>query len=177
MFDGRAYWRFIHYFSIHNSGRELLKELGRFIDCQKCKESYIGPTDEEDLRQWSFNFHNKINEKLNKPILNVEDIVIDASCDICNNVEPQLLWIFTHNVAEAGDTDAINFLKAFNDQYPCATCRGNLLPDIPADGEKCLYWTFRHRKRKNDIKGLAPFIYEMNPPKVNNSVACQGCPT
>lgn len=173
MFDGNAYWRFIHYFAFHNVGRNLFNDLGRFIDCQKCRESYTGPSDNEDLLQWSINFHNQVNVKLNKPTL--DNVEIDGTCDICNKKQPQLLWIFTHNVAETGNTDAVDFLKSFNEQYPCEICRGNLLPDIPQEGEHCLYWTFRHRKRDNDIKNIEPFIYEMNPPSNDGTPGCAGC--
>lgn len=179
MFDGNAYWRFIHFFAYHNVGRNLLKDLAKFINCQKCKESYTGPSDNEELLQWSISLHNQINEKLNKPTFNTDNAVIDETCDICNKKQPQLLWIFTHNVAEAGENDAIEFLKSFNEQYPCEICRGNLLPDIPQDGENCLFWTFRHRKRDNDDKNIEPFIYEMNPPSSTSTstLGCSGCPT
>lgn len=175
MFDGKAYWRFIHFFAYHNCGRNLLRDLGEFIDCQKCKDSYIPPDDNVELLQWSIDFHNTINAKLGKPVLS--NVSIDGACDFCNNIQPQLLWIFTHNVAEAGGENAVPFLKTFNEEYPCDVCRGNIFPDLPSANEPCLYWTFRHRKRINDLKGIAPFIYEMTPIQQDSSTPCTGCPT
>lgn len=176
MFDGNAFWRFIHFFAFHNVGRDLFNNLDKYIDCQKCKESYTCPLVTEDLLQWSIKFHNQINIKLNKPILNPNEIEIDGTCDICNKKQPQLLWILTHNVAEAGGNDAINFLKSFNEQFPCEVCRGTLFPDVPQEGENCLFWTFRHRKRDNDDKNIDAFIYEMNPLSNTDISGCPGCP-
>ena len=174
MFNGTAYWKVIHFLAVHNVGRSLLQQLHGFIGCQTCKTKYIPPSETENLLEWSINLHNAVNSHLAKPAWSG---TISTHCEHCDPAKAgETPWVFMHNVAETGGNDAISFLKDFNQIYPCTKCQNNLLNDDLLENEKCLYWTFRNRKRLNDQYNRQPFIYEMDSPLNNASFSCQGCP-
>jgi hypothetical protein len=182
MFDGPSFWRFIHYFSSHNIGRELLQQLGPFISCKECREEYVPPTNDEDLDLWAKNLHNAVNEKIGLPIIN--EIDIKSTCDICDNTNISgFPWEFIHNVAENGKENAIDFLKSFDNIYPCDKCRNNFFTENQLQGESCLYWTLRNHKKQHDDANLPPFIYIMDQPVSTNEALnnankeCVDCPS
>lgn len=177
MFDGNAYWRFIHFMAYYEQGRDIFKKLGKYIGCAQCKEDYQPPNDDEKLFDWSITLHNNINIKLKKSLFTDDDKVsFDGTCDICNRRVPEHIWTFIHNVAETGGVDAIDFLKNVNECYPCLNCRDNLLRDDPLPHENCLYWTFRHHRLSNNANNMEPFVYVMNPSQETSKTACQNCP-
>ena len=171
MFNGPAYWRVIHYCSINDNCRELLQQLGDFISCEKCRSGYRPPTNDEDLQLWSINFHNIINKQIGKDCS--QEFYIKSTCDICTSEVPAYPWEFIHNVAEFAKDDAIEFLKTFNNTYPCNNCRGNLLMDDKNTDENCLFWTLRNRKQFCEKNTLPSFIYIMDPPVSDSN--CIGC--
>ena len=151
MFYGPAYWRFMHHFALHNIGLDLMKDLGQFINCSECSSEYEPPSDTDNLIIWSKNLHNKVNAKLGKwDKWDMDDFNIGQKpdCDICAKKEIfGYPWLFIHNVAEAGNSNAIPFLQSFNQLYPCSIHNGVLLSDPPLDGESALEWTDRNHKR------------------------------
>lgn len=79
---GNSLWEFIHTICIiepkyHLNVIENLKGITNVIPCKKCKmmyEHYLDLINELDLTKelvlfnWSVDLHNRVNEKLNKPI-------------------------------------------------------------------------------------------------------------
>lgn len=172
MFFGSAYWRFMHHFALYDIGRELMDDLGTFINCTECASEYQPPQENEDLINWSKDLHNKVNKKLGKWDrwdLTDFNIAHKKDCDICANKEIfGYPWIFIHNVASTGE-NSIDFLKKFNELYPCDVHKGKLLEDQINENESVLDWTIR-----NHQKFYPSFQYNING---NSSEDCIGCTT
>jgi hypothetical protein len=184
MFYGPAYWRFMHHFALHDTGRDLMKDLSQFIGCAECAAEYEPPTDTQDLVLWSKNLHNKVNAKLGKwDKWDMTDFNIGQKpeCDICAQKEffgyP---WLFIHQVAETGNAAAIPWLQAFDQSYPCGVHKGTLLSDPPEDGESALDWTIRnHQKVQPTFEYFPKLPQNMVVDATGNVVPsseCSGCP-
>ena len=168
---GPSYWRFIHYFSMNNC-LDLLQKLPEFIPCEDCKTEWIEPIDSEDLTHWSLALHNKVNTKLGKYdkwVYSDLTIVHKDECDVCKKNEDrhQFPWTFIHEVAKIESPNTVSFLKEFNSTYPCLTCKGSFLPDLPNPSESVLDWTVRNHVA---IDPSFKFTYEHTFP-------CNGCPS
>ncbi len=182
MFYGPAYWRFMHHFALHDTGRDLMDELGQFIGCEVCAAEYEPPqTPDTDLVTWSKDLHNKVNAKLGKwDKWDMIDFNIGQKpdCDLCSQRDDtRYPWMFIHNVAEAGgNTASVPFLQKFDQAYPCDVHRGTFLTDPPQDGESAIDWTIRnHRRTQPD------FEYYPKPANANGNQQgtndCVGCPS
>ena len=144
---GNSYWRFIHYFAIHNE-REPIIQVKKFLLIPSSLNDWNDPEPNEDLVKWSLDFHNKINTKLNKYDkwnLNDFNIAQKSECDVCvNNNCHRFPWTFIHNVAN--NPTSMNFLKLFNSTYPCDKCRNSFF-DEPQPDESVLDWVNRNHQR------------------------------
>jgi hypothetical protein len=143
----------MHHFALHDTGRELMNELGQFINCETCAAEYEGPKEEENLIIWSKDLHNKVNSKLGKwDKWDLTDFNIGQKpeCDLCSQKETSSLypWMFIHNVAESNSA-ALPFLQKFNQLYPCDVHKGTFFIDSPSSDESVLDWTIRNHKRFN----------------------------
>lgn len=151
-FWGPSYWRFIHFFAVNNIGRDLLKKFYVHIPCEKCRDNWEDPDLTEDLVEWSIRMHNKVNKELGKYAgwdRTDFDISHKPTCDICDKKEYYFgfPWTFIHEVARNDAPYAVDFLQAFNAQYPCPTHQGKLLSDPPLEGETPIEWTARNHER------------------------------
>lgn len=141
------YWRFIHYFAIHND-RDLILQVKRFFSFDDLSGVWHEPTTEENLVEWSLSMHNRMNSKTGKydqwDSIDFH-IAQKPTCDLCvNNLVYRFPWDFIHSVAK--QPNSMEFLKEFNTKYPCNTCRGKLL-DEPHENESTLDWTYRNHQR------------------------------
>ena len=174
MYLGSAYWRFIHFFSLHDIDYEYIKQIVNFMPCEDCKLEWEDPVQDQDLIEWSMSLHNKINKKMGKyDKYDLTDFIIcqKRHCDICAGDEHknQYPWELIHFVAEKYGESSLEFLKRFNTLYPCDKCRSNLLIDDQHEGETVLNWTIRHHTRFNQFKGLPEFRY------IVSDKTCVGC--
>ena len=163
MFWGPPYWRFIHYFSMYDL-RDLVLQVKNFIPCPDCKSEWYDPAPEENLLDWSRELHNKVNKKLGRyDKWDARDLNISHKphCDVCEEKEfiHRFPWVFIHFVAV--QPNSMNFLKAFNAQYPCDKHRGTFL-DKPLPDESTLDWVIRNNK-KVDPNFVKP-AYMLPPP-------------
>jgi hypothetical protein len=144
---GNSYWRFIHYFAIHNQ-RETIIQVKNFLPLPATINDWIDPEPNDNLIEWSLAFHNKINTKLNKYDkwdMNDFNIAQKSECDVCvNNQCHSFPWNFIHNVAI--NPTSMNFLKLFNSTYPCDKCRNTFL-DEPLPNESVIVWVNRNHQR------------------------------
>lgn len=171
MYWGPAFWRFMHYYALHDAGRDLLRQVPQFIPCEACRLEWEDLADEQDLVQWSLQLHNKVNRKLGKyGAWDTIDFHIahKSACDRCAGAAHMTAfpWAFIHAVAAADTPQALQFLKDFDASYPCQACRGTFFTDDPAPpdadadaeadgtgtgtgtgGETVLQWTVRHHQR------------------------------
>jgi hypothetical protein len=159
-FFGSAYWRFIHYFAIHNIGRDdLLRDIVNFLPCEECKNEWENPSENENLVEWSLRLHNKVNTKLGKwDKWDMTDFNISQKpqCDYCMDKDTMYMfpWGFIHAIASLDITGVVDFLKAFDTSYPCDTCRGTFLIEDKNDSETVFEWTVRNHKRMNRERGF-----------------------
>ena len=66
---GNDIWYTLHFITYHNETPELfLKLFGLIFNCPSCQESYINDIEDVhcNFNEWLYNYHNKINIKLNK---------------------------------------------------------------------------------------------------------------
>ena len=126
---GPWYWRFIHYFSIHDAGRELLQTLQ--LPCYGCKGRYVGPTDEENLAEWSLTTHNTESERKGPgTIWNMDQLLAEYSeCKHENWSMDRFPWNFMFH--HAGVTNDIPYLQEVGRQYPCSKCKLITLDPLP----------------------------------------------
>lgn len=101
-----------------------------------------------------------------------EDFAIaqKPTCDVCmGTLVHRFPWGLLHSVAE--QANSMEFLKNFNAQYPCETCRGGFF-DEPQTGEKTLDWTYRNHQRLDPsfvipvpppVDPLVPYGYSKDP--------------
>lgn len=169
MYWGPSYWRFLHYFALHDSGRELFEQLPKFMPCDVCRSEWVNPGPKEDLVMWSKELHNRVNKKLGKYDkwdMTDFEIAHKPECDYESNKEYVHLfpWLFLHTVAETGGDGALLFLKHFNETYPNIVLRGKFFTDDPAEGESVLDWTVRHHNRMNLDFGRGEYLH---PKKVS----------
>jgi hypothetical protein len=139
------YWRFIHYFALHNK-RDLILQVKHFFE--DLSGVWYDPESAEDLIEWSRILHNKMNTlsgKYDKWDSRDFTIAHKPTCDLCvNNLVYRFPWGFIHSIAE--QANSMNFLKEFNATYPCDICRGGFF-DEPQAGESTLDWTYRNHTR------------------------------
>lgn len=192
---GPAFWRFIHYYALHDTGagRELLRQVPRFISCEACRQEWEDPAAEagDDLVAWSLQLHNKVNRKLGKyGAWDVTDFHIaqKSACDRCGGAGhvTSFPWAFIHAVASANTPEALQFLKAFDATYPCAACRATFFTDDPAagdadadadaaeTGETVAAWAVRHHQRV-DPTYTPPAAASALQPAGDTTTACVGC--
>jgi hypothetical protein len=143
----KSYWRFIHYFSIHNQYL-LLCQFGDFIG----HDVFIVPAYQQNLIDWSIDLHNKLNTQNNKyDKWNLTDFNIaqKSTCDLCENAQVffNFPWGFIHEIAKSTNTNTLNFLQDFNTFYPCTKCRGTFFTDTPFENESIFDWTIRNHQR------------------------------
>lgn len=153
MHPGSAYWRFIHYFSIHIVDYEFIKQITNFIP-DDWKSEWEDPKPNQDLANWSRELHNKINAKLgryDKYDITDFNICQKSHCDICANDEHRHMfpWSLIHFIADKYGESSIEFLKQFNTLYPCDKYKSQLLIDEPNSQETALEWTLRNHNRIN----------------------------
>ena len=91
---GHSLWKFIHAICIidketpQNNAKEsrkvikILKSIKNIIPCEECKQEWkkhihtlytLDIYKPMELFHWSWQFHNKINKKINKPIITYDD--------------------------------------------------------------------------------------------------------
>ena len=148
MYWGAPYWRFMHYFAMHDV-KDLVLHVKNFIPCEDCKSEWYEPAPGENLLDWSREFHNKVNRKLGRyDKWDARDLLISHKphCDICEEKEfiHRYPWVFFHFVSM--QPNSMDFLKAVNAQYPCEKHRGTFL-DEPQDGESTVDWVVRNNQR------------------------------
>ena len=160
MIYGFAYWRFLHFFALHNIGRDLIKQLPQFMP-EEWRLEWEEPADDADLVVWSKDLHNKVNAKLGRYAnwdMTDFNISHQNTCECCiqggNCSIYGFPWFFIHGVAEVGGDMALPFLQAFNNIFPCPHCQGEFFTDVPMEGESVLAWTVRHHNRINLSIGL-----------------------
>lgn len=173
MFWGAPYWRFIHYFSLHDK-RDLVLQIKNFIPCDECKSEWYDPTLDQSLIDWSREFHNKVNKKLGRyDKWDARDLSIShkPTCDICDEKEyiHRFPWGFIHEVAKL--PNAVDFLKEFNATYPCEKHRGTFL-DEPQPGEFPLDWTVRNHQKTDPSFSLPVINTDLSGGQV-----CSTCPS
>lgn len=178
MFWGAPFWRFIHLFALHDK-RDLVLQLKNFIPCGKCKDSWYDPAPEENLLDWSREFHNKVNAKLGRyDKWDARDLAIThkPTCDICENQEQIHRFPIEFINFTAIMPNSMNFLKAFNAEYPCDIHRGTFFDD-PQPEESTVDWVIRNNKRRNPNFIIPPYLYVNKPNTDQPSAPCSGCPT
>ncbi len=190
MFRGSSFWRFVHFFSLHNTGRPLFAEVGKFLPAEYAQVWEL-PAEGEDLIDWSLRIHNNMNRiKGDWDRWDRTDFGIahKPECDFCADKEYVFLfpWGFIHAVASTDHPDALAFLKAFSASYPADRCAGAFFTDDPAEGESVYAWTLRHHKRMNVLAGYEEMRYVPVPPSETNGdvtalnsvgmTGCDGCP-
>jgi hypothetical protein len=148
---GFAFWRFVHWFALHAKGHDLLKQLPDFIPCEQCKLEWEDPKEGQDLVVWSLNIHNKVNAKLgryDKWDLTDFHIAQKTTCDRCAHADyTPFPWGFIHVIASDNSVKALQFLKRFDEIYPCPSCNSTFFIDDPALDESIAEWSIRHHKR------------------------------
>jgi len=158
-----SYWQFIHIFSYHKVDADLLKNVVNYLPCDECKQEWIQPPENTDeLFQWSIDLHNVVNQKLGKPIFNSNNIYTPdlTGCFYCKYPQSNSYpWGFIHNVAKF--EGSLEYLKEFNNNFPCDKCRNTFFTDEPASDETTFQWTLRHHNRINHLKGLNEITEEM----------------
>jgi hypothetical protein len=182
MYWGGSYWRFIHLFALHDK-KDLVLQVKNFIPCEECKSEWYDPAPNETLLDWSREFHNKVNRKLGRyDKWDATDLNIShkATCDVCENKEyvHNFPWIFIHEVAK--QPNSMEFLKEFNEQYPCELHKGMFLLEEPLPDESTLNWTLRNHTR---IDASFTFNQQIStdlsgtPLSGITGVPCTACPT
>lgn len=167
---GPCFWRCIHYMAIHGK-KDIIDKIPIYLPCDICKEEWFGPMEGEDLVDWSIRLHNKVNAKLGKwdkwdrIDFNISN---KPTCDICEGREHQYLfpWTFLYSI----DTE---FVMEFVSEYPCDTCRGKLVVDLPRFDEIHIDWVHRNHTQFNLERGLyvpQPLIQVSSIPPT-----CSGC--
>ena len=150
------YWRFIHYFALHNL-RDLILQVKPFF--QDVSGAWSDPPT-EDLVEWSRVLHNKVNalnDKYHTWDATDFSIAHKPTCDTCvNNLVYRFPWEFIHSVAT--QPNSMEFLKKFNTNYPCDRCRGGFFDEPQAD-ETTLAWTYRNHNRVDPS-----FVIPVPPP-------------
>lgn len=184
MFQGTPFWRFIHFFALHDTGRDLLKDVVQFLPEMYVAE-WEAPTEKEDLIEWSLRFHNRVNAK--KGDWDRWDrtdfgIAHKAECDFCADKEYvfQFPWGFIHNVAKSEHPGTLSFLKKFDITYPVVSNYGSFFTDEPVEGETVYDWTIRHHKRLNLAANrqemqYVPFSVTNNQPSRISDTGCTTC--
>lgn len=184
MFFGSAYWRFVHYFALHNTGRELFTDIPKFLPPTYAAE-WEAPKDDEDLIDWSLRIHNRMNSKKgdwDKWDRTDFHIAHKPECDFCANKEYVFFfpWGFIHSIADTRHEDALPFLKLFGALYPEKSM--TFFTDDLNEGESLLDWTIRHHKRMNVEAGRDEFMYvPIQPTGTTGTIAamsegCTDCP-
>lgn len=185
---GPSFWRFLHYFAMNTPDRAFIKQLKNCIPCEECRAEWRDPTDTEDLVTWSKNLHNHVNAKLGRYAnwdLTDFNIAHKNTCDACLHQEYVFMfpWTFIHTIASSSP-EALQFLKTFDQTFPCITCRTTFFTDDPAEDETLKDWADRHHNRWNLARGLPPYV----PPPLassrdttgstastSSSAPCEGC--
>ena len=166
------YWRFIHYFALHNK-RDLILQVKHYFPFGDLSGAWYDPEPTEDLIEWSRILHNTMNTLNGKyDQWDSQDFAIaqKPTCDLCvHNLVYRFPWGFIHSVAE--QANSMEFLKEFNAMYPCTTCRGQFF-DEPQEGETILEWTYRNHQRLDPsyippvpapVDPLVPYGYTRDP--------------
>ena len=178
MFWGAPFWRFIHFFALHDQ-RDLVLQLKNFIPCGKCKSEWYDPSPEENLLDWSREFHNKVNAKLGRyDKWDARDLSIThkPTCDICENQEQIHRFPLDFINVITPQPNALNFLKTFNATYPCDVHRGTFFDD-PQPEESTVDWVIRNNKRR-DPNFVAPLYVSYFQPNTDQPpTTCSGCST
>lgn len=86
-------WKVIHnmtYFYEYHSDKseqyydyiiDFLENMHKIMDCSKCKNDYTeyiktnNPRNSDNIFKWGVEFHNKVNKKLNKPIISLQEAI------------------------------------------------------------------------------------------------------
>ena len=158
---GPSFWRFIHYYAMSNNVSPInaLKQI--LPDDWKTEWIDYSPNDTSynSLKEWSMQFHNRVNKKLGK-YSNWDLIDFDIghkdSCDFCENNQNifHFPWGFLFQISlnsnNISNENIIQILKYFNETYPHQKCRGRYLIDIPHDSESLIDWISRNNKRMNN---------------------------
>lgn len=161
-----SFWRCFHWFSMQNQDFYTNYNIEEFIDRLRnvYKNDIINKEWEvklegEDYIDWSLRLHNKTNA-CNNQYSNWDRtdffIAQKNECDVC--VEKEYIfffpWVLMYKVVnncenENEKTLAIETLKELNNMYPCDTCRGEFLTDLPQGDEHLKDWILRNQKRFN----------------------------
>jgi hypothetical protein len=115
--------------------------------------------EDEDYIDWSLRLHNKTNA-CNNQYSNWDRtdffIAQKIECDVCADTEHVFFfpWVLMYKIVincenETEKTLAIETLKEFDNIYPCDTCKGTFLTDLPQQDEQLKDWVLRNHKRFN----------------------------
>jgi hypothetical protein len=172
---GPSVWRFLHYFALHNIGRDFLPQVVTFLP-EEWRTEWEDPREDEDLISWSLRLHNKLNGKLGKYAgWDSTDFTIahKPECDFCEDKEFIFLfpWAFLHAVAKSMDPTAQSFLQQFNALYPDERSRGKFFTDEPGEEETVYDWTIRHHRRMNVEMGNPEEMYVPQPVPETTGIA------
>jgi hypothetical protein len=140
--------------------KDLVLQVKNFIPCEECKSEWYDPAPEQNLLDWSRELHNKVNTKLGRyDKWDARDLLITHKphCDICEEKEfiHRYPWVFIHFVAL--QPNSMDFLKAFNAQYPCEKHRGTFL-DEPQPEESTTDWVLRNNKKIDPNFVIPPYM-------------------
>lgn len=146
---GPSYWKVIHMFAIHGLGREWLKKMNQYLPTREAEEQWVDPG-LDDLVEWSINLHNQVNASLNKYSgWTLDDFYISYTkrgCDHCKG-DGHWPWDFLLVVGHLDREGTVEWLKEFQELYPCLGCRSQFFLDDPMPDEKVFDWVLRHHIR------------------------------
>ena len=101
---GPSAWKFLHAASFsypdnpsaekREAARELFRSLKFMLPCEECSSHYCCEYDKDpvdnhldsryDLSSWLVNFHNKVNERLGKKVMDYEDAKALYDSETCS---------------------------------------------------------------------------------------------
>lgn len=114
---GPDLWYFLHYMSLHNQlNKDFLLLFGQLFKCYACQEDYLKEIAEiiEDFDMWLFQFHNKINEKLNKEFFDIKDLLLYEEVNYIK-ITNALKCLYHNNSDSLGDI--LRFKKFLRQVY------------------------------------------------------------
>lgn len=104
---GPDLWYFLHYMSLHNDlKKDFLLLFGQLFKCYACQEDFLIEINEitEDFDIWLFQFHNKVNEKLNKEFFDIQDLIIYKNVNYIK-ITNALKCLYYNNLESLGDIE------------------------------------------------------------------------
>jgi hypothetical protein len=159
-----SFWRCFHWFAMQDFKESF--NLEKFMD--KLRHLYKNDIintewevklDNEDYIDWSLRLHNKTNAYNNQYSKwdRIDFFIAQKKeCDICADKEFLFFfpWVLMYKIAvnvknESDKILVIEMLIELNKIYPCDTCKGTFLTDLPQQDEQLKDWVLRNHKRFN----------------------------